>query len=91
MPELRRITPDLDDEMADVVLAMKTAGAMTAKLLQKREEGRGGWHRPDECSVEELKHACYEHLLAALKGDRSQWIDVVNFAAMLHVRTEEDA
>ena len=56
------------------------AAAMKAKLAQKREEGRGGWDNPDECTVEFLSELLRDHVV---KGDP---VDVGNFAMMIHQR-----
>jgi hypothetical protein len=56
------------------------AAAMKAKLAKKREEGRGGWNDPAQCSVEDLARMLVEHLP---KGDP---VDVANFAMMLFCR-----
>ena len=56
------------------------AAAMKAKLAQKRDEGRGGWDNPDECTVEFLSDLLRGHVF---KGDP---VDVGNFAMMIHQR-----
>ena len=58
------------------------AFAMRAKLAEKREEGRGGWHDKDYCSVYYLSRLLREHVE---KGDP---VDVANFCMMLHQRGE---
>lgn len=56
------------------------AAAMKAKLAKKREEGRGGWHDPAACDVNDLGRELIKHLP---KGDA---VDVANFAMMLFHR-----
>ena len=66
--------------IADDRLCFAAHQAMVQKLRKKREEGRGGWWNPDECSVEFLRECLHAHLL---KGDM---VDVMNFAAMIYAR-----
>lgn len=66
--------------IADDRLCYVAHQAMTQKLRKKREEGRGGWWNPDECSVEFLRECLHAHLI---KGDM---VDVMNFAAMIYAR-----
>lgn len=58
------------------------AAAMKAKLAKKREDGRGGWERKDECSNGFLSLLLVEHVE---KGDP---VDVGNLAMMIHQRGE---
>jgi len=71
----------LPDNEADLVLVRHTANAMAAKLLKKRKQGKGGWHTP-RCTDEYLFKLLIEHL------ERRDMIDVINFAAMIHMRRE---
>jgi hypothetical protein len=59
------------------------AVAMKAKLAKKRDEGRGGWERPDECPPGRLSALLLSHLE---KGDP---VDIANFAMMLWHRCEK--
>ena len=70
----------VSNEAADSALVAITATAMTTKLAAKRSEGYCGWH--NDCTNAKL--------LAMLKAhvDKGDMIDVMNFAAMLHVRSE---
>lgn len=56
------------------------AAAMKAKLAKKRDDGRGGWDNPDECSIAFLSELLRDHVA---KGDP---VDVANFAMMIHQR-----
>lgn len=58
------------------------AAAMKDKLKQKRDEGRGGWEDPNQCSGDSLRAMLAEHVL---KGDP---VDVANLAMMLNARGE---
>jgi hypothetical protein len=58
------------------------AAAMKAKLAEKRDEGRSGWDDKDDCSQLFLSQLLREHVE---KGD---FLDVGNFAMMLHQRDE---
>lgn len=64
-----------DDEAVD-----RFAAAMKAKLAKKRDEGRGGWDNPEECSIGSLSYMLIQHVW---KGDP---IDVGNLAMMIHQR-----
>ena len=64
-----------DDEAVD-----RFAAAMKAKLAKKRDDGRGGWDNPDECSIAFLSELLRDHVA---KGDP---VDVANFAMMIHQR-----
>lgn len=66
-----------DDKAVD-----RFAAAMKRKLAQKREEGRGGWDDPEQCSAEYLSNLLRDHVE---KGDP---LDVGNLAMMLHQRGE---
>jgi len=60
------------------------AEAMKAKLDLKREQGRGGWHDPEQCSLERLYILLADHVR---KGDM---VDIGNLAMMIWNR-ERDA
>lgn len=64
-----------DDKAVD-----RFAAAMKRKLAQKREEGRGGWDDPEQCSAQYLSNLLRDHVE---KGDP---LDVGNLAMMLHQR-----
>ena len=66
---------------ADDILVESVASEMRAKLKLKRSNGRGGWHTPS-CTNEQLKAMMIEHI------DKGDMIDVINFAAMIHVRSK---
>lgn len=67
----------LSDGMADAIGVTRFAEAMSEKLAQKSLEGRGGWNRPDQCSIEDLERMLREHIA---KGDP---VDIANFAMMI--------
>ena len=68
---------ELDENGVDFL-----AHAMKVKLAKKREQGRGGWNNPDECSAEYLSDLLISHLA---KGDL---VDIANFCMMLYVRDD---
>lgn len=71
----------IEDRVADEQLIKSTAVAMRSKLGKKRQEGRGGWHGLG-CNNARLMGSLREHIS---KGDM---VDVINFAAMIHMRKE---
>lgn len=58
------------------------AAAMKLKLAQAREQGRGGWNRPSECSQFRLS----QYLRNCV--DKGDPVDVANFACFLWSRGE---
>jgi len=70
--------PTEEERDEEALLAFTTA--MRDKLAKARERGRGGWHNPDVCSLDDLRRMLRQHLL---KGDP---VDVANFALFLHQR-----
>lgn len=64
----------------DDIAVDSTATAVKAKLAKKRDEGRGGWNKEDECTMKLLAELLVEHVA---KGDP---IDIVAFATFLHQR-----
>lgn len=64
----------------DDIAVDRFAASMKAKLAKKREEGRGGWDNPDECSIAFLSELLREHVN---KGDP---VDVGNLSMMIHQR-----
>lgn len=73
----------LDNKGADEALVAVASRAMTQKLEQKRSEGRGNWHtKTHGCTNDKLLVMLREHVK---KGDM---VDVLNLAAMIHVRSE---
>lgn len=76
-------TPSVQPSLAahsDDLAVDRFATAMKAKLAKKRDEGRGGWDNPDECSIAFLSKLLREHVA---KGDT---VDVGNLAMMIHQR-----
>lgn len=71
-----------EDPHPDDLAVDRFALALKTKLAKKRDEGRGGWDRKDECTGQYLSHLLREHVE---KGDP---VDVGNFAMMLHQRDE---
>lgn len=69
----------------DDIAVERFAAAMKAKLARKRDEGRGGWEDPEQCSGSFLSQLLREHVE---KGDP---LDVGNLAMMLHQRGERIA
>jgi len=74
----------ITERLMDDLLVNHAGMHMRTKLDAAREKGRGGWWNPDECSIEYLKDLLYEHLA---KGDMR---DVMNLAAMIHIRRIAD-
>ena len=64
-----------DDEAVDAF-----AQAMHAKMAAARAKGKEGWDDPERCSIDRLIELCDKSLLAA------EWVDVANYAMMLHLR-----
>ncbi len=58
----------------------KFAAAMKRKMAQKREQGRGGWSNPSECTVAFLSDCLRKHV------DKGDPVDIGNFAMMLFNR-----
>ena len=71
----------LPGAQADKALVDIAAAAMAEKLADKRGQGRGGWHS-DTCDVADLQKLLVRNLA---DGDM---VDVMNLAAMVHVRHE---
>jgi len=74
------ITPRMSDLRACAAGIRNLVAAMKAKLLKKRRQGTGGWHRPASCDPGRLANMLIDHLA---KGDA---VDVANFAMMLYNR-----
>ena len=68
------------DKLMDEAMCWAFYQIMVEKLAKKRDQGRGGWWNPDECSIDYLKQLLVEHIE---KGDM---VDVANFAAMIYAR-----
>ena len=71
------ITDYETDEWACAAGIERFTIAMRDKLNRKRKAGRGGWNKPDECSVEYLRELMLEHMS---KGDP---IDIANLCMMI--------
>lgn len=69
------------DEDADRAGVARFSEAMLAKLTKKRAEGRGGWNKPEQCTVDFLRELLLEHVR---KGDP---VDIANLAMMIWNRT----
>lgn len=74
---MKDITAIKNNVTADAVGVARFSAAMSNKLDAKRAEGRGGWNKPDECSVESLCVMLADHVR---KGDM---VDIANFAMMI--------
>lgn len=66
-----------DGSAADNTGVARFSLAMREKLERKRDEGRGGWNDPQECTIEGLQRMLKEHIK---KGDP---VDIGNFAMMI--------
>ena len=75
----------MGDQHPDDIAVDRFAAAMKAKLAKKREEGRGRWDDPEQCSLSYLGKLLVEHIE---KGDP---IDICNFAMMIHQRAITEA
>ena len=71
-----------EDAHTDDTAVDAFASAMKEKLAKSREKGRGGWDSP-ECEDEYLAELLAEHVR---KGNDGNFVDVANFAMMLHMR-----
>ena len=71
----------MPDKHADRVLVTVASDAMREKLAKKREDGLRGWHT-SLCTNEQLGAMLLDHF------DKGDMVDVMNFAAMIHVRTQ---
>jgi len=74
------LTKNVAEQLADARLVEHTAQSMRSRLDQARDSGKGGWWNPADRSLEELR--------AMLKDcfDQGDMLDVVNIAAMIHIR-----
>lgn len=70
----------MSPEQADNYLVDHMCEAMTIKLAKSRLKGRAGWNS-QKCNNSQLWSMLLEHVE---KGDP---VDVINFAAMILVRT----
>lgn len=69
---------DIDSAAVDTFALL-----LKGKLAAARAKGRGGWHDPEECSVEYLAKLAVEHMK---KGNAGNFLDVAAFMMMLHLR-----
>jgi hypothetical protein len=69
-----------NDDCFDDICIKQFTQAMAAKMAISRAKGRGGWEKPDECSVEKIAKLLVTQLG---KGDP---VDIGNYAMMLFVR-----
>lgn len=73
-------THTVGEQHPDDIAVDRFAAAMKAKLASKRDEGRGGWDDPDQCSIEWLSELLRSHV------EKADPVDVGNFAMMIHQR-----
>ena len=59
------------------------ANAMCEKLDRKRDEGKGGWNDPSQCSIDDLRSMLIEHV------DKGDMVDIANFAMMIWNREKQ--
>lgn len=71
------ITAMTDDARADDNGVGRFAYMMQKKLEEKRTQGRAGWNRPSECSIDRLQDLQRE---ALAKGNQ---VAVANYAMMI--------
>ena len=64
------------------------AGLMASKLHASTRKGRAGWHDRALVSDQELCRMLVDHLS---KGNTGTFIDIANFAMMLHLREADPA
>jgi hypothetical protein len=74
------IAADYDDMKVD-----EFSTVMKSKMAKKRDEGRGGWDDPAQCTVERLAGLLLSHIA---KGDP---VDIANFCMMLFHRNGSEA
>lgn len=70
------------NEQADLAMVESVAQAMRNKLSKKRNDGRGGWYKLHEVNNKKLIEMLKKHV------DKGDMVDVLNLAAMIHVRIE---
>lgn len=78
------VAREVVEAMSDARLVSCTSTAMAERLTAAREQGKSGWWNSEECSITTLK----SRLKACLEG--GDMIDVVNLAAMIHIREVMD-
>lgn len=76
------IEPNNVETTADVLMVNHIATLMSVRLSQKRAKGYHGWWNKKVCSIEHLENG----FVAAI--EKRDWINVLNYAAMLAVREE---
>lgn len=80
LPVRSEISEHSDDKHVN-----RFSAAMKRKLALKREQGRGGWDDPKECSIDYLAQLLFDHLN---KGDP---VDIANFCMMIQERGSTSA
>ena len=70
------------DEAIDDGAVYEFSFAMKSKLAESRAKGRSGWQGPGR-DDEELITDLLEHLE---KGNSGTFVDIANYAMMLHIR-----
>lgn len=75
--ELSWVEPQMEDVFADSMGMYCFYQACLRKLAKKRQEGRGGWNKPEAVSIEQLQDMLLDHVT---KGDM---VDVGNIAMMI--------
>jgi hypothetical protein len=69
-----------DDKLADYLMVEHAKDKMLKKLAKKREDGRGNWYHPTQCSNATLIELLKNHI------DKGDMVDVLNLAAMILMR-----
>ena len=69
-----------DDQLGISLLVDYTKEEMQKRLRLKQKLGRRGWWDKGACSNTDLQNKILEHI------SKGNWIDVANYAAMLHYR-----
>lgn len=62
---------------ADELGLLRFARRMDATLAQKRVEGRGGWHKPGERTIDEMRESL------ARQVERGNWVHAANYCMMI--------
>jgi len=75
--------PEPAEQHPDDAAVDQFAQVMKAKLAKARAKGRSGWDDPAQCSPEYLADLLAGHVR---KGNDGNFVDVANFAMMLHQR-----
>ncbi len=77
-------TPDEIERMRDEEAVSTFTQRMADKMAASRRKGRHGWWNPAICPIERLRDELVKHV------EKEDWVDVANYAMMLHWRHENE-